>query len=90
MHVHTHTHTHAAIKTRSLVSQVAGRSHIALSASIPDGKAVLSVYLAPGHLWDSLSAFSPLPKTCSPVYHLIDSQRKAKIDSVAPNHLSPF
>lgn len=75
---------HADMRTQ-ILSQVAGQSCTVPSASIPDGKAVLSVYLAPGHPWDSLSAFSPLPKTCSPVYLLIDSQRKAEIDSVAPH-----
>lgn len=82
-------HTDANIRTH-ILSQVAGQSCIVRFASIPDGKAVLSVYLAPGHPWDSLSGFSLLPKTCSPVYLLIDSQRKAKIDSVAPTSLKSF
>lgn len=87
----TYEHMHDDIKTHIACSlKWQGHSHIVLSASIPDGYAVLSVYLAPGHPWDSLSAFSPLPKTCSPVYHLIDSQRKAKIDSVAPTSLKSF
>lgn len=83
MHSYKKTHIAYSLKWH-------GQLHIVLSASIPDGKAVLSVYLAPGHPWDSLSAFSPQPKTCSPVYHLIDSQRKAKIDSVAPTSLKSF
>lgn len=101
-HTHTHTgkknkirqnnssaHTDANLRTH-ILSQVAGQSYIVRFASIPDGKAVLSVYLAPGHPWDSLSGFSLLPKTCSPVYLLIDSQRKAEIDSVAPTSLKSF
>lgn len=91
--VHKHTrmcaHIHADIRTHML-SQVAGQSRAVPASSIPDGKAVLSVYLAPGHPRDSLSAFSPLPKTCSSVYLLIDSQRKAKIDSAAPTSLKSF
>lgn len=82
-------HTDANLRTH-ILSQVAGQSYIVRFASIPDGKAVLSVYLAPGHPWDSLSGFSLLPKTCSPVYLLIDSQRKAEIDSVAPTSLKSF
>lgn len=82
---------HADIKTHMASSlKWQGQLNIVRSASIPDGKAVLSVYLAPGHPLVSLSAVSPLPKTCSPVYLLIDSQRKAKIDSVAPASLKSF
>ena len=101
-HTHTQTHTHTQWKARTWDTRTHIKTHIAyslmwqarsrivLSDSIPDGKAVPPVYLAPGHPWDSLSAFFPLPKTCSPVYHLIDSQRKAKIDSVTPTSLNSF
>ena len=101
-HTHTNTHTHTQWKARTWDTRTHIKTHIAyslmwqarsrivLSDSIPDGKAVPPVYLAPGHPWDSLSAFFPLPKTCSPVYHLIDSQRKAKIDSVTPTSLNSF
>lgn len=64
------------------------RTSFSLSLSLMD-KAIQSVYLAPGNPGDGYR-FSPLPKTCGPVYLLIDSLRKPEIDSVSPTSVKAF